>query len=247
LIDLHSHILPGVDDGAFDISDSVAMARQAQEDGIELVCATPHIRADHDVRIGELAQRIEMLNDELARAGVVTRVATGGEVAESAMDGMTPDELSAVSLGGGETWILLEPAPGPLGDAFVAAVERLAGRGHRALVAHPERHFDDGSMATLAGATARYGALVQVTAAALADSGPDWAPVQLARRGLLHVLASDSHSARFGRPLRLSAGIDRLREIEEMSQYVDWVVHEAPRAIVAGDPVVPPFAPASGH
>ena len=244
MIDLHSHILPGVDDGALDIADSVAMGGQAQDDGIELVCATPHIRADHDVRIGELAGRVELLNRELARAGVTVRVTTGGEVAESAVDGMTRDELSAVSLGGGGTWILLEPAPGPLGGAFVAAVERLAGRGHRALVAHPERHFDDGSMAALADATARHGALVQVTAAALADSGPDWAPVQLARRGLLHVLASDSHSARFGRPLRLSDGVRRLREIEEMSPYVGWVVNDVPRAIVAGDPVAPPFAPA---
>ena len=241
-IDLHSHILPGLDDGARDLEDSVAMARQAQEDGIELVCATPHIRADHDVAIGEIADRVRALNDELARAGLSTRVATGGEVAETAIDELSDGDLLSVSLGGGGTWILLEPAPGPLGDAFVAAVERLTARGHRALVAHPERHFDGQSLDALAEA-ARHGALIQVTADALARSGPDWAPVQLARRGLLHVLASDAHSTHFGRPLLLSDGIEALRAIAETQPYVDWIVGAAPRAIVAGEPVSPPFPP----
>jgi protein-tyrosine phosphatase len=243
LIDLHSHILPGVDDGARDIADSLAMARQAQDDGIELVCATPHIRADHDVVIGEIADRVRALNDELEGAGVRTRVTTGGEVAEASIDGLSAEELRSVSLGGGGTWILLEPAPGPLGRAFVAAVERLAARGHRALVAHPERHFDARSLDTLAKAVRR-GALIQVTAAAMEDSGPDWAPVQLARRGLLHVLASDAHSSHAGRPLRLSRGVAALRAVGEMQPNVGWVVNDAPSAIVAGDPITPPFAPA---
>lgn len=57
MIDLHCYILPGLDDGAGDFDDSVAMARQATADGIEAVCATPLIRHDHDVRIEELAGR----------------------------------------------------------------------------------------------------------------------------------------------------------------------------------------------
>jgi tyrosine-protein phosphatase YwqE len=163
-------------------------------------------------------------------------------VAEPIVDDLTEDELNAVSLAGGGTWILLEPAAGPLGGAFVETVERLVRRGHRALVAHPERHFDDRSLAALAEAT-RHGALIQVTAEAMAESGPDWAPVQLARRGLLHVLASDSHTARFGRPLRLSRGIDALRRVEEARPHLDWIVNEAPLAIVAGEAVDPPFDP----
>ena len=59
MIDLHCHILPGVDDGARDLDDAAAMAAQAQADGIATICATPHIRHDHDVRIAELADRVE--------------------------------------------------------------------------------------------------------------------------------------------------------------------------------------------
>lgn len=47
MIDLQCHILPGVDDGAFDVADSIGMARQAAHVGIAAVCATPHIRQDH--------------------------------------------------------------------------------------------------------------------------------------------------------------------------------------------------------
>lgn len=242
MIDLHSHILPGIDDGAIDIADSIAMARQADDDGIELVCATPHIRADHDVRIGELPSRVESLNGELARAGIGTRVITGGEVAEAIVDHLSDDELRAVSLGGAGTWILLEPARGPLGDSFVETVDRLAERGYRALVAHPERHFDERSFETLAVVT-RHGGLVQVTAATFAESTDGWAPLELAERGLLHVLASDSHSSLYGRPLRLSEGAARLRDVAELRPHADWILDTAPRAIVAGKAVAPPFSP----
>ncbi len=70
MIDLHCHLLPGVDDGALDEADSVAMARAALRDGVRAICATPHIRHDHDVRIGELAGRAARLQAALDRAGV---------------------------------------------------------------------------------------------------------------------------------------------------------------------------------
>lgn len=140
MIDLHCHILPGVDDGALDLRDSLGMARQAVGDGIERVCATPHIRHDHDVRIGELAERVAALNAALAGEGLPLSVLGGGEVAETAVEGLTEEELRLVGLGAGE-WVLLEPAPGPLGDTLLRRVAHLAERGRRALIAHPERHL----------------------------------------------------------------------------------------------------------
>ena len=242
MIDLHSHILPGIDDGAVDLLDSLAMAAQAQEDGIEVVCATPHIRSDHDVRIGDLASRVRVLNRELDRAGLSTRVRTGGEVAEPIADDLSEDELRGVSLGGGGKWILLEPAAGPLGERFVGCVERLAERRRRVVVAHAERHFDESSFEVLTAVVAA-GGLVQVTAATLAEAGPDWAPVRLAERGLVHLVASDAHSSRYGRPLRLSDGLERLRVVDALGPHLDWIAYDAPRAIVAGEDVVPPFRP----
>jgi protein-tyrosine phosphatase len=200
LIDLHCHILPGIDDGAADMEDAVAMAEQAAGDGIEVVCATPHIRHDHDVPIAELDRRVAELNATVAGLGV--RIARGGEVAETILGALGDDELRTVALGG--HWVLVEPAPGPLGAGLLDAVGRLAERGLGAIVAHPERHAAPDIEQTLEAAVER-GALVQATAAALAAGGDGarWL-TRLAHDGLVHVLGSDSHSARFGRPVRLS-------------------------------------------
>ncbi|HEX9968424.1 MAG TPA: CpsB/CapC family capsule biosynthesis tyrosine phosphatase, partial [Solirubrobacterales bacterium] len=80
MVDLHCHILPRLDDGARDLDDSVGMARQAAEDGIEAVCATPHIRHDHDVRIPEVADRVAALNERLREEAIPVEILTGGEV-----------------------------------------------------------------------------------------------------------------------------------------------------------------------
>src|SRR4029078_10231478 len=101
VIDLHCHILDAIDDGARDADDSVAMARQAEADGIEAVCATPHIRDDHDVRIEELAGRVAGLNAKLEQELVAVRILQGGEVAETAVEGLSEEELTRLSLGGG--------------------------------------------------------------------------------------------------------------------------------------------------
>jgi protein-tyrosine phosphatase len=241
VIDLHCHILPGLDDGAADIEDSVAMAGQAEADGIGLVCATPHIRHDHRVQIGELADRVATVNGELERRGAAVEVLSGGEVAETALGELDATELRAVALGSG-SWILLEPAPGPLTDSLREAVRQLAAAGFDALIAHPERHLDAQAPARLAGLV-RDGALVQATAAFFEH--PDAAPgmVDLARRGLVHVLGSDSHSASHGRPLRLSPAVERLGEVEQVRSHLEWMVETAPRAIVGGEPVQRPFDP----
>ena len=126
MVDLHCHILPALDDGALDLRDSVGMARQAAADGIEPICATPHIRHDHDVRIHELAGRVEAVNERLREERVPVAVLRGGEVAETAVEGLSEEELSMVALGDG-AWVLLEPAPGPLGDSLARRVEHLAG------------------------------------------------------------------------------------------------------------------------
>ena len=83
MIDLHCHILPGLDDGAQSLEDSVAMARQAEEDGITAVCATPHIRHDHDVRPEEIATRVATLERELSDRGVGLRLLPGVELAQT--------------------------------------------------------------------------------------------------------------------------------------------------------------------
>lgn len=242
MIDLHSHILPGIDDGAGDVSDSIAMARQAAADGIEAICATPHIRHDHDVRIGELQGRVAALNEELEAEEVQVRVLAGGEVAETAVEGLDEDELRRVSLGVG-SWVLLEPAPGPLSDSLRRRVRELAGRRHRSLIAHPERHLSEDLPERLA-SLVREGALVQATADFFLR--PETAPgmLALAERGLVHVLGSDAHSSRAGRPVRLSPALEVLGAVAPLRSHLEWIARDAPAAIVGGEQVEAPYEPA---
>ena len=240
LVDIHCHVLPGVDDGAADLSDSLAMAAQAHADGIAVLCATPHIRSDHDVVIDELPARVAALDDALRGAGIPVRVLSGGEVAAPLASELSSADLRAVSLGGSGQWILLEPAPGAMDGALEAVVEQLHGRGVRCVIAHPERHAGADAAQRLARLVAR-GALVQVTAALVADG--DAAPTLLewAAQGLVHLLGSDAHSARGGRPVALSAGLARLAQVPRVAPHVGWIAREAPLAVLAGRPVVVPF------
>jgi protein-tyrosine phosphatase len=241
LVDLHCHLLPGVDDGALDVQDSVAMARHAVRQGFSAICATPHIRHDHDVRIGEIADRVAALGSELERRDVALRVLPGGEVAETIVNALDDRELRAVCLGGGG-WILLEPRPGPLSDSLEATVERLAGRGFHALIAHPERHLAADIFERLE-RLVRRGALVQATAAFFEAGAPQLpGMLELAGRGLVHVLASDAHSSHGGRAVSIEAGLRALSAVARVAGHVDWIAHTAPEAIVAGGVPAPPYA-----
>jgi protein-tyrosine phosphatase len=239
MIDLHCHILPGVDDGALDIRDSAGLARQAAGDGIEAICATPHIRHDHDVRIDEVAGRVESLNRHLRGEGIPVAVLTGGEVAETAVEDLDEEELARVALGGGR-WVLLEPAPGPLTDSLQRRVEHLAGRGHRALIAHPERHLSEDMYERIA-RLVELGALVQATADFFLREETAAGMLSLAEAGLVHVLSSDAHSSHGGRPAKMSMAFDRLSAVEPPASHLEWMRETAPRAIVTGEELAVPF------
>jgi protein-tyrosine phosphatase len=239
LIDLHCHILPDLDDGALDLADSVAMARQAAADGIAVVCATPHIRHDHDVRIEELPMRIEELQRELDRREVPVRIAQGGEVSQGAARDLGAAALRGLSLGGAG-WVLVEPSPGPIAHELPTLARDLAARGARVVVAHPERHAGEGFAERLHELAAT-GCLIQWTAEFIARLEPrDPFLAGLAGEGLVHLLASDAHSSHGGRPVRISPGAERLAAVCSPEQ-VRWIVREAPAAVLRGEVVAWPW------
>jgi protein-tyrosine phosphatase len=239
LIDLHCHILPGVDDGALDVRDSAGLARQAAADGIEAICATPHIRHDHDVRIEEVESRVESLNRHLRGEGIPVEVLPGGEVAETAVEGLDEEELARVALGRGR-WILLEPAPGPLSDSLLRRVAQLAERGHRTLIAHPERHLSEDMFERMA-ALVEAGALIQATADFFLREQMAKGMLAMAEAGLVHVLSSDAHSSHGGRPAQMGAAFERLAEVDLLRPNLEWMRERAPRAIVEGGELERPF------
>jgi tyrosine-protein phosphatase YwqE len=108
-------------------------------------------------------------------------------------------------------------------------------------VAHPERHPVEDLIERLRRLVAR-GALIQATAAHFVDepTGPEM--LALPRAGLVHVLGSDAHSSRIGRPVRLSEALQALATVEPARAHLNWIGHAAPWAIVRGQDLCSPFA-----
>ena len=222
------------------------MARQAEVDGIVAICATPHIRADHAVRIDELPARRAELGAALLQAGCRMRLLHGGEVAADMLDGLDDPELASVTLGGSGTGFCSSP---PRARSMSVSTRRstpFGCRGFRALLAHPERHPSPDFVDRLGRLIAR-GALVQVTAAYFTDEATRPAMLTLARAGVIHVLGSDAHSSRAGRRVELALRARATGRRPSRSRVTSSGLRiTAPRGIVCGQDVVISFPPAGG-
>jgi protein-tyrosine phosphatase len=243
VLDLHCHLLPGIDDGPRDVAASLALARTAVVDGVEAIAATPHLRPDHpNVVPGELAQRCAQISKRLDAEGIDIRVVSGGEV--DLLWGLeaSDDDLRLCSYAQRGTDLLLETPYGPLPQTFEQMLFELTLRGFRLLLAHPERNptfqSDPDRLADLV----RRGVLVQVTASSLAASPRQSGSARLARHlladHLVHVIASDAHGAETVLRASIREGGQVVAELIG-SERARWLVTDAPRAIVAGQPLPP--------
>jgi protein-tyrosine phosphatase len=207
--ELHTHLLPGVDDGPHDEAEAVALARLAVADGTRTVVATPHVSM---VDFATLPRRVARLREALRAADVPLDVLQGGELSPSDVHRIDRHELEAIAQGpAGRRWLLLE-APLLAGSPglSVAAAE-LRARGYDVLIGHPERS-PAYSIGELSRQVAR-GSIVQINASSLNGSHGATARrlgLEIAQSGLPFVLASDAHSPE--RPPLLSEGARVLAE-----------------------------------
>jgi protein-tyrosine phosphatase len=243
LIDLHCHALPALDDGPPTLADSLVMASAAAADGIAVLTATPHVRADYpQVRPAELAPRCDALEAAIREASIPVAVAQGAEVDAGWASDAGYDELVQVSYRGAGTDILLETPHGLLPLSFQHVLfYKLAASGFRVLLAHPERNSDFQKHPALLGDLVRQGVLLQVNAGSLLAERRSAArrlARDLVKDGLAHVIASDAHRGKGWRPPNLSAGLKAARGLNRLR--ADWMVEDVPAAILAGDPLPAP-------
>lgn len=252
MIDLHCHILPGLDDGPANMDFSLAMAREAVDANIQIAVATPHIRADYEgITAERIAAAADELNARIEEDGLPLRVIPGGEVAIPMLDELGDDELTLLSLGSGG-YVLLESPYGRSPVDVEGAVAEITRRGHSTVLAHPERcplfQADVDRLAALA----ERGVLCSITAASLAGSFGARArsfAVELMRRGLVHDVASDAHD-HLHRPPHLRAPIvDVEDDLPGAADAAAWYTVTAPVAILAGNeiPEPPQFAAPEPH
>jgi protein-tyrosine phosphatase len=209
-VDLHFHLLPGVDDGPSSLEESLDLARAAVADGTSTVVATPHVRTDLGLTDAvEIHARVLELRFALAAAGIPLEVRCGGELGHDMVARLRQSELELLAHGPpGRRWVLVEtPFLGVDAD-FHAATAELRDRGFGVLVAHPERSADaclDGSAGLRHELEA--GSLAQLNALSLTGNhGEDAcrAAWELITGGLVSVVASDAHGPTRPPALRLA-------------------------------------------
>ena len=243
MIDLHAHLLPGLDDGPATLRESVALARAMVADGIATAVCTPHMAEAWPTTPARVREGVAALRTELEREGVELELATGGAIALAHLAGMSDEDLAGASLGGAGRWLLVELRGGgwPLG-----LTERLADleiRGFGVVFAHPERaEFVQRAPDRLHDLLGR-GALMLLSAGSLlGEHGPRAAKtaVTLLRGGMAHLIGSDAHSAG-ERPPRLTEGLAMAAaELHVEPEALAWMVEEGPRLVIEGRPVRPP-------
>jgi protein-tyrosine phosphatase len=234
MIDLHTHVLPGIDDGPATISQSLEILADSVESGVRAVAATPHVRDDYPTTAAVMERLVASLQVEAEVNGITLEIMTGGEIALDRLSVTPTPELRRFGLGGSSRYLLVEFPyygwPPNLAEQLAA----LRSAGFTAVLAHPERNAEVQAGPARLEPLVDGGALVQLTSASL--SGNLGRQCQrTARRllelGLAHLVASDVH-ARGGRA-GLNAAVEEISD-EPLAR---WLTTEVPQAIVSDEPV----------
>ena len=239
MIDLHCHLLPGIDDGPETLEEALAMARMAVANGITEARVTPHVhvgRWDND--LAGIEKAVEAHRTELALAGIPLKLGFAAEV-RLAYEVLPLIEAGRVPFLGeldGYKIMLLEFPHShiPVGsDKFVAW---LLNRGIRPMIAHPERNKEIMRDSSRLHPFVRAGCLIQLTADAVAGEFGEVCEaraIEFLENRWVTVLASDAHDITT-RPPRIAPGLEVASAILGHDAAQD-LVDANPRRIVYGD------------
>lgn len=203
-VDLHFHLLPGVDDGPASLDESVALAYAAVVEGTGTIVATPHVRSDFVTDVRELPDRVREVRDRLAAEDLPVGVVCGAELGVDMVGRLSQSELEVIAVGPpGARWLLLESPFGGFQPETHEAADELRDRGFGVVLAHPERSVaadapPGGEQHLGLPLEIARGSALQVNALSLAGvhgAHVEAAAVSLLREGLVDALASDAHSS----------------------------------------------------
>ena len=243
MIDIHSHILPGLDDGAKTLEDSVAMLRVAAESGTTDIVATPHANLEFTFDPDLIGRKIAELQ---AAAGPAPRIHRGCDfhlTLENIQDALEHPPKYAVNHG---CYLLVEFSELLIPRTTQEIFDRFLRAGLTPIVTHPERNSLLHSRLDQLQSWVENGARVQVTGQALLGGfgrAAKTIAAELMDRDLVHFIASDAHDA-----------VHRPPSLREAYQHVaknwgerraEFLFVTAPQAVIAGKPLaVPDPAPA---
>lgn len=247
MLDLHCHLLPGIDDGAVDLPMALEMARMAAADGIATVACTPHIYPGmYENTAAGIRAAIAVFQAQLDQAGIALRLVEGADVHldPTLLAGLREGRVPTLA---GSRYLLLEPPHHVAPPHFEDAVFELMTAGYVPVITHPERltwvetHYD------LFLRLAQRGVWMQITAGALTGRYGRrvryWGERFLGE-GQAHLLATDAHHPQ-RRPPLLAEARDAAARLLGATEAMH-LVHTRPAGIVANaDPARLPPHPAA--
>jgi protein-tyrosine phosphatase len=240
MIDIHCHILPGLDDGARTMDEALAMARIAAADGIDTLVASSHITPGvYDNSPDRIVAAAEAFRVRLSKEGIPLRIIPGADVR------MTPELIHGTGrflcINRDTPYFLFEFPHDLIPPGSERLVEALLGKGWIPVITHPERNLDLQRRPEKMEPFVKMGCLVQITAMSLTgEFGPRAVAVaeRFMKEGRVHLIATDAHDTE-KRPPILSRALRRAEALVGVAA-ARAMVFETPAAIVAGHAVLRP-------
>ncbi|NMH65374.1 tyrosine-protein phosphatase [Shewanella salipaludis] len=235
MIDLHCHILPGLDDGAREMDDAIALVRLAAEQGISRMVATPHIQIGRfDNNLATIQAALSSLNEAIAPLDLGVDIRAGAEfrICPEVMMLAERNELPFIGEYQGAKVLLLELPHSQVPAGSDRLVDWLIRNNILPMIAHPERNRELQAFPDRIRPFVRSGCLFQLTAASLVGDFGDVAMALSERwlgEQLFTVIASDAHSEK-RRPPKLAQAFARAKELIGETQALE-LVQQRPCAI----------------
>ena len=238
MIDLHAHILPGLDDGAKDMDEAIDMCFRAAKDGIDTIVATPHTgNSSFNSHRDLIFEAVTVLNTHLKKRKIPVKVLPGADnyINEHLVRSLQDGEAMTVNDNG--RYVMVEFPRDIMPPKYLELVFGLKVKGITPIFTHPERNMAVQSNSEIVRQWVDKGGLVQITAMSLIGAFGDDArkcAEDFLRYRLVHVIASDAHS-RDQRPPILSKAVELAGSLVG-SDYARKLVEDFPAAIIAGRP-----------
>lgn len=204
MIDLHCHILPGIDDGSPDIELSLAMARRAVEDGITVTACTPHIMPGYYNNAGPaIRTHVKALQAALDKNAIPLKLTTGADVhlVTDLVSGLKSGRILSLA---DSRYFLFEPPHNIAPPRMLDSIFDVMSAGYVPIITHPERLRWIEEQYDVMGQAVHNGAWIQLTAASVTGKfgkrAQYWSDRML-DEGLVHILATDAHNMRTRSPV----------------------------------------------